>query len=42
MFEYRRFYGLLEDEEFDNRDFADSLFLEIDKYVQREFNTPCK
>tara|TARA_Y100000766_G_C18668538_1_gene488799 strand:+ start:139 stop:525 length:387 start_codon:yes stop_codon:yes gene_type:complete len=42
MHQFQRYYEYLEDEKFDNRDFADSLFVEIDKYVQREFNAPCK
>ena len=42
MFEFQRFYEKLENEDFNNVSYADSLFKEIDKYVQREFNQPCE
>jgi hypothetical protein len=41
MLQFQRYYESLEDEDFNNASYADSLFLEINKYVQREFNQPC-
>tara|TARA_B100001142_G_C13854957_1_gene469773 strand:+ start:133 stop:519 length:387 start_codon:yes stop_codon:yes gene_type:complete len=41
MLQFQRYYEYLEDEDFNNASYADSLFLEINKYVQRGFNQPC-